>query len=824
MPLAFIRLFLVKKVTGVSPGALACAVLGLAFWIYLPNGVYLGGDWLTPSTAFQSQQFFYPYTWSSGPNFGMPWLLAAVGLPYGLFVRVVTELGLPVEFFGKTILAVIFSLAFLFFYRMLRHLGMAEAASIVAGLVYATSAAFFNYALMGWVFVLLAMALFPLTTQWLCQAMGQGGVRYAVGVAFIWALATLQSQSLVWFPVLFMAVGFYLVQDWSSAKTFLRKLGVVFIVFTGLSSYWWLSLVLFRDENVTSSDIVMSDVSVGADSRFTAPNALRLWGGLYNFQYESVLTNGWTTGAWLLPAAAILTIFLAKEGKRRLAVAMGLIAFILPIALLLLKGHRDILATIPGAGLIRQLSRFTVLATFAYAVLVGIFLDALSSLKRFPMRLLLYLAVASFVATMWPWWRGELTNFSEAIGTDFRLRAKEFPRDYYDVEKVLNEVRWTSRALYMPYGMSASYKDDQKFRGMGKEAVDIFAGSSPIPGYFSPSDRSSPIGDYMEFLQRTDNLVAATKFSPTNFYILRKNMDAGSSNSIFIDKVGYFPDAVFDQIWDSENITIYVRKTLSPLIYSPVRFLSDGDELDVLAEKPISAQQSAARVFASQNLEKMDFVSKSVSIGDAPVVVEYRRINPTKYRIRLHRVRGNVPLVYGESYSRGWRLYPIAWRSEHKPPVVPENYAIISGNERYQADIFTVKKFIARGWISQMAGEGHETRFVSKQHQGAIQNDYLPDGSVQETWLSEPIPEYWHIKVNGYANGWVIDVAKICSGQGTCYRNEDGSFDMEIVMEFWPQQIFYLGLAISGLTLLLSVVSLLRSSRKRPILSCEYQS
>ena len=76
---------------------------------------------------------------------------------------------------------------------------------------------------------------------------------------------------------------------------------------------------------------------------------------------------------------------------------------------------------------------------------------------------------------------------------------------------------------------------------------------------------------------------------------------------------------------------------------------------------------------------------------------------------------------------------------------------------------------------------------------------------------------------NGYANSWWVDLDKIC-GQTTiqnhpqtppwkgggifgkegsvCARNADGSYDFEMVIEFWPQRLFYLGLGISGATLL----------------------
>jgi hypothetical protein len=64
------------------------------------------------------------------------------------------------------------------------------------------------------------------------------------------------------------------------------------------------------------------------------------------------------------------------------------------------------------------------------------------------------------------------------------------------------------------------------------------------------------------------------------------------------------------------------------------------------------------------------------------------------------------------------------------------------------------------------------------------------------------VPDEHHFELNGFLNGWYIDVDKYCQEQGLCTRNPDGSYDMELVVEFRPQRWFYIGLIISGITLL----------------------
>lgn len=798
------------------------AILSTALWAYLPIGIYLGGDWTLPATAYQSQQFFSPYVWNSAYNFGMPSLLSAVGFPYGFLVYLITALGLPEEYLGKTVLTLVIVLGYFSLYRLLRYFRLRESSSIIGALMYISTPVFFNYALMGWQFALLSMALFPIAAQWFCQAVRQDDMRYAIASALIWAIATLQSQSLVWYPILFIALGVFIIRSRRSAQVFLKKLGVIFIFFVGLSSYWWIALILFQDADITSNALVMSNVSVGADSHFIASNALRLWGSLYNFQFEKTFLKGWVFGSWSLTVLAILAVITSRGRNRKIALSMALIAFVLPAALIMLKHNREILTAIPGAALIRQLSRFTVLTSFAYAVLVGIFLDLLLLSKRFPVRLLLYPTVALLITSARPWWSGELKNTSALMtpDSDFRLRVKEFPSDYHQVEKYLAQINLISRAFYLPYGMSVSYKDDPEYRGAFREAVDVFSAYSPIPGIFMPSDRPSPISDYIAFLQRTDNLVVATQFTSINFYVLRNNLDPREAEPIFLDVERYFPETVFDQIWNSENITIYSRKNPTPLIYSPsVRQLNFGD-LDALDEMALAklATHGRAVVFAVQNSAKKDSMVRFSADSEVPGSVEYRKVSPTKYRIRLHRALGDTPLVFGESYSHGWRLYPIAnsYQVRESEAPVPIGYPIAPGNERYQADSVEAMGFAAQGWISDAGG-----RFISKRYFGAIQNDNLPDGTLIENGYADPLPEEQHIKVNGYANGWLIDVAQLCSEPHACHQNDDGSYELEFVMEFWPQKVFYLGLAIALLSLFVGGLLWNRERRNLQKLHCK---
>lgn len=796
----------------VQPFLWAASIVAILFWLALPSGLYLGGDWTLPATLFQLSQFCSHFVWLPNVDFGLPNFLDPLCLSYGISLRLLNWLGVSWENFGRLVVTFIFAAATFNFCRFVQYLGFKKIPSVVGAFVYALTPVFFNYLVMGWPYALFAMALLPLAAQWFCQMVNQKSNAYAFGVAAVWSLAMLQSQSLIWFPLLFIVLALYLSSDWSSAKFVLKKITIVLIFFIVLNAYWWLAIALFQEENLIGNAITMSEVSRGADLYFTASNALRLRGSLFNSHYEVVIFPGWTFVSWVLPVLATLAALLAKDKSKKLALAVGLIAFALPAALLVLNEYREVMLYIPGAGLIRQLSRFTVLISFAYAVLIVIFLNVLAVAKDSFAKNIIYSLVLVFLFwAAWPWFAGNLTNNSKlGHGSPAStLTAKIFPSDYYAAEKYLSSIGLASHSLYLPYGQNQSYKDDRIYSGDFHEAGDIFARYSPIPGALMPSDRSSIIVNYVNAIQSSSNPILTTWLAPINFYVLRKNMNAKSSVEIFKNPQYFFPEKLFDRVWDSKNVLVYARKFALPLIHSPAQsglIVGDVGRIDPNG-KGVYSLDGAAQLFIEQNIFKLSAFERFLAAKRGSATVEYRRINPTKYRIRLHHVKKDFPLLFGESYSRGWRLYPM----KNIPTVnsLSENdFAEQPRSDRYQAGVAQINEFYKRGTASQI-GAG----FVSELLLGSIQNDNLVRGFVTDTWNSRHLPDEQHIMVNGYANGWVIDIAQVCESQNVCHRNADGSYDLEIVMEFWPQQIFYLGLAITLLGFFVGAVQINRELR-----------
>ena len=87
---------------------------------------------------------------------------------------------------------------------------------------------------------------------------------------------------------------------------------------------------------------------------------------------------------------------------------------------------------------------------------------------------------------------------------------------------------------------------------------------------------------------------------------------------------------------------------------------------------------------------------------------------------------------------------------------------------------------------------------------------YHPDWGVKIgnfNWFSAILEKNYflkgenHIKNNAGLNSFYIDLSSI-SSNNNCTKNEDGSYNVDLTLYFKPQSYFYLGLIISGITLI----------------------
>ena len=221
--------------------------------------------------------------------------------------------------------------------------------------------------------------------------------------------------------------------------------------------------------------------------------------------------------------------------------------------------------------------------------------------------------------------------------------------------------------------------------------------------------------------------------------------------------------------------------------------------------------------------------SKAANCGDGKSClqnIEFSRINPTKYRIRVFKACRNFSLVFSERFDPMWRAYIVRTPDRHD-----DQHLKVSEND-----------------VDSMSG----SYIVAKNKYGAIENDNLPARELWETWLSGAVkinapdnpdrapdrgsrdpessgwryvaglnsasvqwPDMFHWKVNVFANSWFFDLEAMQylprtenNLSGFYVRNADGGVNFEVVVEYWPQRFIYMAYIISVLSVLVCLAAI----------------
>ncbi|MEI6774569.1 MAG: hypothetical protein WCL18_07475 [bacterium] len=416
---------------------------------------------------------------------------------------------------------------------------------------------------------------------------------------------------------------------------------------------------------------------------------------------------------------------------------------------------------------------------------------------------------------------------------------KKVPNEYFKAANAINNKLYNSKILRMPYNVinSVGWVNFPKWKLIGSDpTVQLFN----IPTVQMNSFSAFGVWNYGKYWNKQSKIASLWILPFAGLLNAKYIMYHKDVDPQFIlqakDKIQFYEDNMYlNKIYSNDYFDTYQlnKKYLLPYFYTPNSLIFSSQKLGTLPgilNQDDYKIKSAIYFENSMKAEKESSTSalfnpeliKKTEIKNTPIL-EFKKIDPTKYRVVVHRAKGEFPMVFSESFHEGWKTYLAA----------PDNlkfntnnqiskYKILDGNGEDQANREELKSYIARGLISSL-GNGKEKEikhmkwendrekldyvekynidFVSKNFQDTIQNDNLPSGSIFETWFKKPIEENKnHKMVNGYANSWMINTEKIC--RIGCKKNSDGTYDFEMVVEFWPQRLFYIGLAISSTTLL----------------------
>jgi len=174
---------------------------------------------------------------------------------------------------------------------------------------------------------------------------------------------------------------------------------------------------------------------------------------------------------------------------------------------------------------------------------------------------------------------------------------------------------------------------------------------------------------------------------------------------------------------------------------------------------------------------ELELIKVRNNVSKIPAI-EIDRINPTKYIIRVKDASEPFWLVFSESFHNQWKIYEL-----ESNKVESIKLGVKSDKVKYQfGEIIAEHKDL----------ETKKARYLM---------NFTPQ-DIKYLW-GKPL-DVKHQLINGYANGWYIEPGKLKLGE-----------DFTLGIYFLPQSLFYLGLGISGLTLLAYIFHLVCSGLEK---------
>ena len=454
---------------------------------------------------------------------------------------------------------------------------------------------------------------------------------------------------------------------------------------------------------------------------------------------------------------------------------------------------------IPFFSLFRAIVKFLFPMYFAFVILLILALKKVNERKKFKLLLLLLIAPLVLVYAR--------------PGFLWLTRNYQIPKDYLEFEKESKQEKLVGYYKVLPDRPSPGFaytafnwnpngsdssnvllfysRQDIAFRPLNAETID-----SSIANLFC----YKRIGSDSDIVQLSQVLGVLN----IKKIVLQKDVRYSPCNFEMIE--GYKKEQI-----GKLDIFIPKNEDFVPRIYIPQKVVETQENTDQLIEilSKQSTQGSLAVFFSKDSNELIkECLGQAGDKKEFPIL-EFRKITPVKYRVLVHRAPEVFPIVFSQSYHQYWRMYVKKFDHSLTKGIDREtaDYQILEGNEDVQANKEELIDYVQKGWIASLVESSNSNiDFVSKNFKGTIQNDNLSKGRIYETWFSrfnksifEIFPES-HYPVNGYANSWFIETQKVCSQRGFCKRNADGSYELEMIIEFWPQRLQYLGFIVSGLT------------------------
>jgi hypothetical protein len=402
---------------------------------------------------------------------------------------------------------------------------------------------------------------------------------------------------------------------------------------------------------------------------------------------------------------------------------------------------------IPGFVMFRNMyDKFGIALAFSYAFLLFISLKIIFNnlrIKDFWKGIIYSVLILLILLNGYPLLFGKFFELPIWTTQNTYARINDFNDDFYSLTNYIAGINTSSKFLWLPLNQAGYIDISDKYN-----SNYYYSGISPLKTLANKNDFSGTL----------------------NFNIFSNDVQADISQKNYgalFNLLGTFniQYVILNKDINKELQDSYLYSYLSPAdIYTDQM---NPDFLNgILGEK-------VADFGDRYSLYKINdkYASKTLNLGDANVAttttgsIEFKKINDNQYQIYIKDLATSTPLTFLSSYSKFWDLY--------LQPNPNDSWCQSSGAMSSSNDI-------------------------------ECQNEQPSSGGMGLSYLyQKPIFDSSHYLVDDYANGWTIDPNYIKQNfDPSDYKmNSDGSIDIDLTLYFKPQSYFYVGLIVSGVTL-----------------------
>jgi hypothetical protein len=648
------------------------------------------------------------------------------------------------------------------------------------------------------------------------------------------ATSTVNPPAVIAILLIFILVIGYLIFVFDYKLKEIFKFSSILIAGTVLINAWWnifISYYVISSQSSLHSQLTFSALSTHQVYDFFRLIGFWAWDSQMYFPYSSEYNTSFVLIlSFLLPVCLFSSLILYKKNKWILFFSgLSLVGIFLakgtvePFGLV----YNYLFLHFPGFFMFREpFAKFTPLIVFSYSVLLGMSISGIwgkigqyqiSIVKKTGIQVILIICVILVILiNAFPLVTGEvIRDSSDGPMRSFYISV---PSYWLEISNWSANNPEDTRIFLTPnkgYGIVYNWSN-----GFNGEAGVVYLDKMTLKARASLSVRTDQMIDYTYGNLKLDNKNNASHILGllNCRYLLQQN------DVDWIWGETYSPDQMKLILNQSNNITkIHSFGNLDlyqiddslvvPHIYAATNYIIVNGTTDSLVDYILQNDMSSKIIFLSSDLSSTqqnnlqsvtrkptetyfsydknlqigqntllisnpeDMINSNVGnynitnyvLNDQTTFTTFEQINPTRYEVTSNATQPFF-LVFSESYHPKWKAYV-----ENKPSPMNQivaNYSNVNVQEAAQEMQFTP------GDVS-----------------------YL---------FAQPLPEDDHFLVNGYANAWYIDPSQL---------PKDANGNINITLYFWPQSLFYLGLFISGSTLIICIGYLVhdwnRGRRKR---------